>query len=69
MDIFKQEAEKFCRKKHIKFATPTDFKPIVNRKVVTVTDTELEDTDILPIFLTKAHDFNRGMRSEHEYIF
>ena len=47
MDIFKQEAEKFCRKKHIKFATPTDFKPIVNRKVVKVTDIELEDTDIL----------------------
>ncbi len=23
----------------------------------------------LQIFLTKAHDFNRGMKSEHEYIF
>ena len=24
---------------------------------------------LLRIFLTKAHDLNRGMKSEHEYIF
>ena len=59
MDIFKQEAEKFCRKKHIKFATPTDFTPIVNRKVVKVTDTELEDTDILRlVFNTLSNNYS-----------
>ena len=59
MDIFKQEAEKFCRKKHIKFATPTDFKPIVNIKVVKVTDTELEDTDILRlVFNTLSNNYS-----------
>ena len=59
MDIFKQEAEKFCRKKHIKFATPTDFKPMVNRKVVKVTDTELEDTDILRlVFNTLSNNYS-----------
>lgn len=59
MDIFKQEAEKFCRKKHIKFATPIDFTPIVNRKVVKVTDTELEDTDILRlVFNTLSNNYS-----------
>lgn len=59
MNIFEHEAEKFCRKKHIKFATPYDFKPIVNRKVVKVTDTELEDTDILRlVFNTLSNNYS-----------
>ena len=59
MNIFEHEAKNFCRKKHIKFATPTDFKPIVNRKVVKVTDTELEDTDILRlVFNTLSNNYS-----------
>lgn len=59
MNIFEHEAKNFCRKKHIKFKTPDDFKPIVNRKVVTVSDTQLEDTDILRlVFNTLSNDYS-----------
>ena len=59
MNIFEHEAKKFCRKKHIKFATPIDFKPTVNRKVVSVDDTQLEDTDILRlIFNTLSNEYS-----------
>lgn len=59
MNIFKQEAEEFCRKKHIKFATPDVYRPKVNRKVVTINDTELEDTDILRlVFNTLSNEYS-----------
>ena len=59
MDIFKQEEEKFCRKKNIKISTPTDFKPMVNRKVVSVVYTQLEDTDILRLlFNTLSNNYS-----------
>ena len=59
MNIFEHEAKNFCRKEHIKFKTPDDFKPIVNRKAVKVTDTELEDTDILRlVFNTLSNNYS-----------
>lgn len=56
---FQTRIRKVLSQKHIKFATHYDFKPAVNRKVVTVLDTRLEDTDILRlVFNTLSNNYS-----------